>query len=204
LIGLGVTSCQNDTLDSGTQGLTVNFVPDPSGAGRFDRGTFDVQTIFFRPADPDLAATFGSTNLSLRFGTFAVDMTKTTATFYSSVALPPGTYVVRQISLSSPQLVDTDTIVAPATCLDGITAFPSGPATGAVPSAFSYTNPPSLTFTIHPGQTVLRLTADIPGIISSFESAFTCVSDCGQGTPCLTAFDSAAFTTAYLSHITLQ
>jgi hypothetical protein len=204
LVGAGVTGCQNDTLDSGTQGLTVNFVPSPSGTGRFDRASFDVKSILVRPADPDAAAALGTTNLTLRFDPFTADMTVTTPTLYAKIALPAGTYTVRQITLTSPQLVDTGTITSPATCLDGIVAFPSGPATGAVPANFIYDNPASLTFTVRPGQTLLKLTADIPGIIDSFENAFTCVSDCGAGTPCLTAFDDATFTTAYLSHITLQ
>jgi len=204
LIGVGVTSCQNDTLESGTQGITVNFVPNPAGIGRFNRGNFDIRTIQIRPEDPAVAAAYGSTNLSMRFDPFTADLTQTTATFYASIALPAGTYVVKIITLGSPQFVDTDPITSPATCLDAISAFPSGPATGSVPQNFTYNNPPSLTFTIHPGQTSLRIAADIPGILASYESAFTCVDDCGQGTPCLTSFDEATFTPAFLSHITLQ
>ena len=204
LIGVGVTGCQNDTLESGTEGLTINFVPNPSGSGRFNRANFDIKTLQIRPADANTATAYGNTNLSLRFDPFSADLTLTTATFYASIALPAGTYLVKRIELSSPQLVDTDPITSPATCADGISAFPSGPATGAVPATFTYTDPASLTFTVHPGQTVLKITTDIPGIISSYESAFTCVDDCGSGTPCLTAFDENTFTAAFLSHITLQ
>ena len=204
LVGLGVTGCNNDTLDSGTQGLTINFHPSPSGSGRFDRANFDVSTLQIRPADPDTASALGTTNLSLRFDLFNADLTKTTDTFYASIALPAGTYVVKQIKFSSPLLVDTDVITSGATCLDRIATFPSGPAAGAVPHDFNYLNPASLTFTVHPGQTVLRLTADVPGLIASYQSAFTCVDDCGSGTSCLTGFDAPTFTAAFLSHITLQ
>ncbi|HEX4824835.1 MAG TPA: hypothetical protein VFV19_11000 [Candidatus Polarisedimenticolaceae bacterium] len=203
-IGAGVVSCSNDTLDSGTQGLTVNFVPNPSGSGRFNRGSFDIRSIRIRPSDPATASAYGNTNLSLRFLSFTADMTQSATTFYSNVALSAGTYDVRQIVLGSPQLVDTGTPPGGPNCIDGIAAIPSGPATGQVPQIFTYDNPASLTFTVHPGQTVLKITADIPAIISSYESAFTCVSDCGSGTPCLTQFDEAAFTAAFLTHITLQ
>jgi hypothetical protein len=204
LIGAGVTSCQSDTLNSGTESLVVKYVPNPSGAGRFDRSNFDVVRLQIRPSDPALLAIYGNTPLSLRFSPFTADLTQTTASTYATIALAAGTYTVKELSLTRPQLVDTDISPTPATCLDGIAAFPSGPASGAVPVSFTYTTPASLTFTVQPGQTKLNLTVNVPGLISAYENAFTCNPDCGGGVPCLIAFDADTFTAEYLANITLQ
>jgi len=203
MIAAGIAACSSDPLESGTQALTIQYTPDPSGSGRFDRGLFDVQSLQVRPADPALIAIYGTTPLTLRFGSYTADMTQTTASTYAAIALAEGTYNVSRIILTRPQLVDTD-VTPSADCIDNVSSLPSGPATGAVPNTFTYLNPPSLSFTVRPGQTTVRLTVDIPGLISSYENAFTCNPDCGGGTACLTTFDAAAFTPAFLSHITLQ
>jgi hypothetical protein len=201
----GLQGCSSsDPLGSGTESLTVRYVPNPAGAGRYNRADLTLQRIHIRPADPELVPIYGSTPLALKFGTFRVDMTLESAAVYSEIALVPGDYIVTIFELTRPQLVDSDAITAPASCVDAIAALPSGPATGAVPNLFTYPNPPSLAFTVRPGQTQLNLTMNVPGVIAAYEAAFTCNPDCGGGAPCLTGFDAAAFTTAYLANISLQ
>ena len=70
---------------------------------------------------------------------------------------------------------------------------------------FEFINPPGMTFTINPGQTVLPIKINVPGLITGYENAFTCQLGCGPGgTPCLTGFDQAAFRSAVLANVSFQ
>ena len=198
-------SSTND-LSSGTEGLTVKYTPNPSGAGRYERGSTAITRIRFLPNDPATAAIYGNTPLSMRFDPFTIDLTQTTAQTFANLALANGEYKVTLFELSTPSLVDQNVSATPATCIEGIGQLPSGPAVGQMPNppVFTLINPAGMIFTIHPGQTKLALTLDVPGLIGDYESAFTCNPDCGGGAPCLTSFDPAAFSAAIPTRITLQ
>jgi hypothetical protein len=201
-----VAGCSHDTIESGTNSLAVKYNPSPSGSGRFDRAELNIGTLQILPADPDLASVYGGRSLSLRFDPFTADLTVTQAVTFSQVALAAGTYNVTSIRLTSPILVDTDVNPAPATCIDGVAAFPSGPAQFQVPAQTTFPNPASLTFTVQPGQSRLSLTIDVPGLIAGYEAAFTCSTTdprCG-GQACLTDFDQTAYANALLANISIE
>lgn len=201
-VGLIAIGCSNQTLNSGSENLGVKYVPSPSGAGRFNRAQFNIITLRVLPADPATAAIYGTTALSFRFDPFTADLTQVQAVTFAQIALAAGSYRVTRLDVTAPQLVDSDPIVNPATCLDAITAFPSGLA--SVPSTISYIDPTSLNFTVRPGQSKLSLTVNVPALISSFQNSFTCNPTLCGGSPCLTAFDTATFTSALLANLTLQ
>jgi hypothetical protein len=100
-------------------------------------------------------------------------------------------------------MVDENVSPTPATCIEGVAAVPSGPAAPQVPSTITFTNPTSLDFTIHPGQTTFSITVDVPRLISEFQAEFTCVQDCGGGQPCLIGFDDAAYRETMLAVISI-
>jgi hypothetical protein len=203
-IGMFAAGCSHDTLDSGTQALNVKYVPNPSGSGRFERAEFNISTLQVLPADPATAALYGSSALSLRFDPFTANLTLTDPVTFAQVALSPGTYNVKKIEFTSPVLVDENVSPTPATCIDGIAAIPSGPAGGQVPALTAFANPPSLTFTVRPGQTKLSLAVNVPGLIAGYESAFTCSPTFCGGQPCLTTFDQAIYADALLANISLE
>jgi hypothetical protein len=196
-------SSTND-LSSGTEGLVIKYTPNPSGAGRYERAGTSITRIRFLPNDPATAAIYGNTPLSMRFDPFVIDLTQTTAQTYANLALATGEYKVTLFELISPNLVDTDVSATPATCIEGVATVPSGPASGQVPPLFTLNNPAGMTFSVRPGQTKLAMTFDVPGLISDYESAFTCNPDCGGGTPCLTSFNPAAFQAAIPARVTFQ
>jgi hypothetical protein len=201
-----VGGCSHDTIDSGAYSLAVRFDPSPSGAGRFERAELNIATIQVLPADPDLASVYGGRALSLRFDPFTANLTLTQPVTFSQVALSAGTYKVTSITLTSPILVDTDVNPAPATCMDGVAAFPSGPAAFQVPPQTTFSSPPSLMFTVQPGQSKLSLTIDVPGLIANYEAAFTCSTTdprCG-GQACLVSFDQTAYASALLANISIE
>jgi hypothetical protein len=101
-------------------------------------------------------------------------------------------------------LVDTNVSSTPATCIDGVAAVPSPPASSQVPANTTYLNPASLGFTVSQGQTTVALNVNVPGLISGFEDAFTCNPDCGGGQPCLTSFDQTAYANVLLANFSFQ
>jgi hypothetical protein len=204
VIGALPSGCSTDKIDSGSQALAVKYTPNPTGAGRFERASFGIMVIRVLPADPELAAIYGTTPLSLRFDPFAADLTQTQAVTFSDIALATGSYRVVRIDFSSPSLVDTDVSTTPLTCIDGVAAIPSGPASSQVPPTTTFVNPDSLDFTVSPGQTTLSLTVDVPGLIAGYESSFTCNPDCGGGQPCLTAFNQTTYADTLLASISFH
>jgi len=204
VVGAFAPSCSNSTLESGSEGLVVTFAPNPSGTGRFDSASFNVNAVFFLPADPDAASVYGGRPLSLTFSPLVLDLTQTQSVAYSQIALAAGTYRVTQISFTSPQLIDTDPTPAPATCIDGVNAVPSGPAAGQVPPNVSFDSSAGFTFTVNPGQTTLAIFVNVPGLIAEFEDGFTCVPDCGGGQPCLTGFDTTNYPDVFLNNVSFN
>jgi hypothetical protein len=203
-----VGGCSHDTLDSGANSLAVQYDPSPSGSGRFERAEFNIATIQILPADPALATVNGGRSLSLRFDPFTANLTVTQPVTFSQIALSAGTYKVTKIEFNPPSLVDTDVSPTPATCLDGIAAFKSGPAAGQVPNLTTFIPPAtdSLTFTVHEGQSKLSLTVNVPGLIAGYQAAFTCSTtdpSCG-GQACLISFDQTAYASALLANISLE
>jgi len=195
--------CSSDPVVSSTAGLTVRYVPGPTGAGRYEEGSFEVKSFRILPDDPLSQELLGNQELTLRFDPYVANLTSTKAATYSQIALSAGTYVITAFELVPPQLTDLNIPATPATCLEGITTLPSGPAGPQVPSSYLYDVSSGLQFTVSPGQTRLDIAVDVPGLISDYESSFTCTADCGGG-PCLTAFDATAFGVAFLANVTVQ
>lgn len=200
----GLAACSNDPLESNTSKVQFRYVPSPSGAGRYDTAQMDILTVQVLPEDPALAAVYGADQLLFRFTPFTANLKATQSVPISNTGLPPGTYVVKLIEFTAPGLIDQTLPTSPTSCIERIAALPSGPASPQVPSAFSFTDVPSMTFTLAPGQTTLSITVDIPGLIAGYESSFTCNNDCGGGNACLTAFDEAAFRNVLLANITIH
>jgi hypothetical protein len=196
-------SCSNSDISSGTEGLTVKFVPSPSGAGRFERATYGIAAIRILPNDPATLAIYGTKQLNLRFDPYEADLTSTEPSTFSRIALATGSYRVTRIVFNNPSLVDTNVSSTPATCIEGVAAVPSGPAGGQVPPQVEFVNPAGLEFTVSPGQSVVSLTVDVPRLISEFQAEFTCVSDCGGGQPCLVGFDVDAYRATLLNTISI-
>ncbi|HZN54839.1 MAG TPA: hypothetical protein VFB67_05910 [Candidatus Polarisedimenticolaceae bacterium] len=200
----GLAGCSNDVLESSTSNVAFRYVPSPAGAGRYETARLDLFKIQVLPEDPALAAVYGTDQLLFRFSPFTLNLAATQTATISNIGLPPGTYVVKLIQFTPPQLIDQNLPATPSSCIEKIAALPSGPAGPQVPSTFDYADEPSLTFTLPPGQATLSLTVDVPALVSGFESAFTCQDDCGGGQACLTAFDAPAFSDALLASISLH
>ena len=187
----------------------MTYTPSPSGSGRFSVATITVNRIQALPADPQQAALYGTERLLFRFSPFTANLTLDTPVPYSNIALSAGTYNVTRIDFSPPALVDEHLAPPPyQDCIDGVAVFDDGSASG-IPSVFLFNSPPSVTFTIQPGQTSLALTVDVPGLITGYEAAFTCTYVPCPGCPIdprptLTAFDEDAFRAALLANITLK
>jgi hypothetical protein len=201
--------CSSDPLESGSQGLNMTYTPSPSGSGRFDDASFIITRIQALPADPEEAALYGNERLLFRFNPYTADLTLIQPSPYSSIALSAGTYIVTRIEYSPLALVDTDLAPGPYQfCIDGVAVI-NGSTPSGIPSTFRFDNPPSLTFTIQPGQTSLALTVDVPGLIEDYEAAYTCTYVPCPGCPVdprptLTAFDQTAYRNALLANITLK
>ena len=195
--------CSSDPVTSATAGLTVRYVPGPTGTGRYEQATFEIKALRMVPSDPVAQELLGNQELTMRFQPYLADLTSTQKATYAQIALSSGTYVITAFELAPPQLTDENVPATPATCLDGITTLPSGPAGSQVPNSYLYDEASGLQFTVSPGQTQVEIAVDVPGLISDYESAFTCEPDCGGG-PCLTAFDADAFGVAFLANVTIQ
>ena len=200
--------CSSNTLSSSSQDLNMTYTPSPSGSGRFDTASFIVNGIQALPADPQQAALYGTERLLFRFSPFTANLTLDTPVPYSNIALAAGTYNVTRIDFSPLALVDDNVSTTPATCIDGIAVLDGSQPPG-IPSFFQFNNPPSLTFTIQPGQTSLALTVNVPGLIAGYEASYTCTFFACPGCPVdprptLTAFDENAFRAALLANITLK
>jgi hypothetical protein len=201
--------CSNDSLSSSSQALNMTYTPSPSGSGRFETATFIVSRIQALPADPEQAALYGNERLLFRFLPFTANLVLETPVPYSDIALAAGTYNVTRIDYTPLALVDQNLPPPPyATCTDGVAVIDGQSAPG-IPTVFQFNNPPSLTFTIQPGQTSLALTVDVPGLIAGYEAAFTCTYvDCPgcpvDPRPTMTAFDANTFRAALLANITLK
>jgi hypothetical protein len=207
------TGCNNDTLNSGSQNLSMTYTPSPSGAGRFDTATLIISRLEALPADPTEAAIYGSERLLFQFNPYTAHLTLTQPTPYTTIALSAGTYRATFIELSPLALVDTASSPSPV-CIDGIAVLDGSQPPG-IPSKFAFAYPPgtsspaNLTFTIQPGQTSLALTVDVPGLIAGYEAAYTCQFVQCPGcpvdpSPTLTAFDQTAYRDALLANIKIQ
>jgi hypothetical protein len=207
LIAVPTTGCTHNTLSSGAEDLGMTYTPDPSGAGRFERGSVIVANLQALPADPAEAALYGTERLLLRFTPFTADLTSTTAVAFSDITLSQGTYNVTRIELSPLTLVDTDVAINPPVCIDGVAVI-DGSQPAGIPTNFIFLNPPSLTFTVHPGQTQLALTVNVPGMIAGYTGAYTCstsAATCSPRTPpCLTAFDQNAYRNTVLANLSIK
>ncbi len=201
-LGAG-TGCNQNTLTGSTANLIVNYTQNPAGAGRFERGSFTVNKILALPADPQAASVFGNERLLFFFGTFNADLTLSQSVQMSHIALSPGTYQVTYFEFTPPALVDTNVPANPPSCIEGIAAIDSGPT--FVPDIIKFTNPPTMTFTVHPGQTTLSMNINVPALVNGYEASFTCAQGCGPGGgPCVTAFDEANFRAVFLANVTFQ
>jgi hypothetical protein len=185
------------------------YTPSPTGPGRFDIASFNINRIQALPADPQQAALYGSESLLFRFLPFTANLVVQTPVPYASIALSSGTYNVTRIDFTPPALVDTNLAPPPyANCADGVAVIDGQSAPG-IPAVFQFNNPPSLSFTVQPGQTSLALTVDVPGLIAGYEASFTCTYVPCPGCPVdpkptMTAFDENAFRAVLLANISLQ
>ena len=199
--------CSHTDLEDGTQALSVDVTPNPSGTGRYDKASFQIQTIQALPVDPNTSAIYGSDSLLFSFDqNFRVELDQLTSPLhYSAIALGNGLYQITRFNITTPSIVEEDDLPPnPPTCIEGIAVLQSGSAPG-LPSNFEFVNPPGMTFTIHEGQSELPIKINVPGLIAGYENAFTCQLGCGPGgTPCLTAFDEAAFRATVLANVSFQ
>ena len=209
-----LTGCKQDTLSSGSQNLNMTYTPDPSGAGRFDTGTFKINKIEALPADPELAALYGAERLIFRFTPFEANLTAVAPVTYSNIALSTGTYIVTRIEFTPPALSDNNLAPPPyAACIDGLAVIDAQSTTPNLPEKFLFTSPPSdltgLSFSLGPGQTNLALTVNVPGLIAGYQAAFTCQMVACPGCPVdpkptLTSFNTPSFRAALLANITIK
>ena len=203
--------CSQDTLNSGSLNLDMAYTPSPSGTGRFDNARFTFVSIEALPADPAEAALYGTERLLFSFSPFIADLTRVTPVTYSNISLSEGTYNVTKLVVTPLDLVDTQLAPPPyASCIDGIAVIDSNSGNGA-PASFTFNNPPTLTFTVYPGQTTLALTVNVPGLIAGYEAAFApgcqlvpCPGCPVDPRPTLTTFNSATFRAALLANITIR
>jgi hypothetical protein len=195
--------CNNNTLSGSSQDLNMTYTPSPPDSGRFSVATFIVARIQALPADPQQAALYGSERLLFRFDPFTANLTLDTPVPFANIAIAAGTYNVTRIDFSPPALVDEHLAPPPyQQCIDGVAVIDDQSVPG-IPSVFQFNNPPSLSFTVQPGQTSLALTVNVPGLIAGYEAAFTCQYQACPGCPVdprptLTAFDQNAFRAALL------
>jgi len=208
---LALWGCNHETLSPGSQTLAVNYLPSPSGLGRYDRGSFKIQTVQALPIDPATPDIFGpdpnTSALLFRFDNdFTADMASTAPVLYSTIGLAEGDYQITKFRITPPALVDNDVSPTPATCIDGVAVLNKDSApTGSVPDPIEFVLPPGETFVIRPGQTTLSIKVNVPGLIAGYESAFTCQLGCGPGgAPCLTAFNAAAFRASVLANVSFE
>lgn len=162
-----------------------------------------ITSVNFVPADPALAALTPGNDLTLGAGITA-DLTSSAPKTLATVALAPGGYKVTQIKIVPPQLVDEVPAVPAPSCIEKLVNVPSGPAFGQVPAEYVFDESDGFQFTVRPGQTKLNIRVDVPAMLAGYESAFTCQDDCGGGSPCLTAFDAAAFRTVLLNTVSIE
>ncbi len=199
--------CSHTDLEDGTQALSVDIIPNPAGTGRYERASFQIQTIQALPVDPNTPAIYGNDSLLFTFEqNVRVELDLLTSPIhYSAIALGNGLYRITKFSITTPSIVDEDDLPPnPPTCIEGIAVLQAGSAPG-LPGNFEFIDPPGMTFTISPGQTLLPIKINVPGFIAGFENAFTCQLGCGPGgAPCLTAFDEAAFRSAVLANVSFQ
>ena len=201
---LGATSCSDEPITSSSAPLSIRYVPEPTGAGRYETAGFTIIQITFVPTDPDRAIALHGQSLAFRFGTFDTNLEATEAVEFTKTALAPGTYLIDRFAFFSPFLSDNNLPATPASCIEKISALPSGPAAPQVPPEFTLDSSVGYGFTINPGQTKLDIVVDVPGLIAGYESSFTCSDDCGGGNACLTAFDADAFRTQFINHVTFR
>ena len=220
-IGLGISGCNTDRLDSGSQSLGVVFAPSPAGLGRFERGAMTFELVRALAVDPLAKQVFGTELLQLRFGKFpdaaeqdtypngVLGLTQPVA--FSSIALTQGTYALTHIVITHPALntnnipnpVPTD----PASCMLGVASV-SADTVGA-PGKVVFDDPNGLKlFTVHPGQSTLSLKLNIPAFLAAYETQFTCQVGCGTNDPtknCVIApFNESAFRSAFLANLTIE
>lgn len=196
--------CSSDTVNSGSQDLTVAVTPNPAGTGRYEEASVIVNKIQVLPADPATAALYGGDALILFFSPTDVDLATSTDEFISHISLSPGTYNVSFLEITPVVLVDDNVSPTPVTCMEGIEVI-DGTRPPGIPSTFGFASPPSLTFTVHPGQTKLALKINIPGLIAGYEGSYTCTLGCGPGgSPCLTGFSEPAYRAALLANMQFE
>jgi hypothetical protein len=199
--------CSSDTATSSTAGLSVRFVPSPTGVGRFagdanDEAELIIFKIAFAPSDPALVELLGQDALVMRFGDFDADLAATDPAEYAPIALPPGTYVIKQFQFRPPTLQDGTASQAAPACIDRVARIDTGPFLN--PNVFELDENDGYQFTVQPGQTKVDIVVDVPGLIASYQAAFTCEDSCGGGNACLTAFDADAFRAAFLTHVSIH
>ena len=210
MLSIVAIGCSDNSLESGSQNISMTYTPSPSGSGRFDDAKFIVNTIEVVPTDANGVEVYEGKRLVLKYSSFSADLTSTQPVFFSNIALSAGPYAVTSIEYTPPALVDTNLAPNPATCMDGIEVFDESRTTG-VPETFTFTDPPTLTFTIQPGQTSLALTIDVPGLIAGYQAAFTCSFVPCPGCPVDprptlsgTPFNTPVFEAALLANITIK
>jgi len=212
--------CSHDTLNGASQDLSVTFTPSPPGAGRYtgvgaDSASFIINKIQLLPADPTLAALYGTNQLLLRFTPFDPTnhphlLTETEESEYANIALSAGTYRVSLLEVTPLVLIDDNVDPNATECIKQLSVI-DGSTPAGIPSDFSFSfpnpadTPANLTFTIRPGQTKLAIKVNVPGLISGYEASYTCQFGCGPGgTPCLTAFSQSSFRAAVLANMTIE
>jgi hypothetical protein len=198
---LGIAGCNHDTLTSGTAGMRVDYVPSPSGAGRYDRAGLAISGLAFLPTDPDRASVYGDAPLIFSTNLDA-DLTSSNTVSLGRIALLPGTYKITAMTVVTPSLFDSDPPIPALTCIENFLNVPSGPAFGQVPFQYVFSETDGFQFTVRPGQTELQVRVDVPALIAGFEGAFTCDNSCGG--PCLSSFDPDAFRSVLESTITFE
>jgi hypothetical protein len=212
-IGFGLSACDHQTLSSGNSALTVSVVPSPAGSGRYDRAPFDITTLQVLPADPAAAAIFGNQSILLRIfdpaHPFQLDLAVTQPTPFSQIALAEGTYRVTLFTITHPAMVDSNQPLPPyANCIDGVPAVDVSNITQLppIPANVIFVDPPSLLFTVRPGQTTLSIKINVPGLIAGYQAAFTCESGTGAGgtNRVIAPFDESAFRAAVLANFTIE
>ena len=205
LIAVAATSCSHNTLRGSSQDLNVTYTPNPVGTGRYESASVLINKLQLLPADPATAALYGTQSLLVRFEPFNAKLTETQDVAFSHIALSAGSYRVSLIEFAPLVLIDEDVSTTPASCIEGIAVIDGTRPVGQVPQTIAFTDPPSLAFTIAPGQTKLALTVNVPGLIAGYEAAYTCQLGCGfGGGPCLTAYNDATFRAALLANVTLE
>lgn len=201
---LGAAGCSDEPITSSTGPLSIRYVPEPTGTGRYETAGFTIIQITFVPTDPDRLLALHGQSLAFRFGTFDTNLAATASVEFTKTALAPGTYRIDHFAFFPPFLSDSNLPATPASCIEKISSLPSGPAAPQVPPQYTLDSSAGYGFTIKSGQTKLDIVVDVPGLIAGYESSFTCSDDCGGGNACLTAFDADAFQTQFINHVTFR